>query len=250
MGTSTRWGGPRGGPWDGAFVAVRRLPCTSTPGEKRLTEAAEQSVRGLRETLRRDESAFGLLESTQAAGGRLVSALECMRRGGAYEVVGDGEEFLAWLADEVGGTGATTTDAAIRRAAVSSGVRLLERQSDAPDGRLSSDLLCELYQWFFADVVAEFLRAVVTTHIKLVFPLTEFVDPEGRLVERVANSVVELVGNPCEEMDRRRALAEESAAAVDEPEAALTDVALELVPKSVRRVLGLALAEDESEELP
>lgn len=247
MGTSTRWGGPA---WGSRELRVSTLPTDRPATDIELTVAAEASLGALHRMMQADDGAFDLVEATGEAGARLVGALSDIARPGVHEPPQDAEDFLAWFTHEVGGTGATVTDAAVRRAATSTGVRLLDQRGpDAPGGGMSGDVLCFLYKWFFADVVAEFLRAVVTTHIKLAFPVTEFIDPENALVNRIAESVVELVSDPCEEANRRLEEVEEVADAVEEPELALADVAQELVPRSVRRVLGLATEADEDEEV-
>lgn len=250
MGTSVRWDGPRGDQWQGIRGAMPAGRVSGQYTDQELTAATERSVRALRHTLRADEEAFGLAEAAQEAGDRLVDVLGEMARGGAYAAL-DGEEFLAQFTSQVGGEGTTFTDAAVRRAAVAVGKKFLDRDGrQTSRGTLSGDLLCEIYQFFFANLVAEFLRAVITTHVKLALPLTEFLDPEDRLVGRISESLVDLVASPCEEAGRRLEKVEEVAEAVEQPEESLTDIARELVPRSVRRVLGLVVEEDESEESP
>lgn len=248
MGTSVRWDGPRGDQWQGIRDVMPAGRISGQYTDQELTAAAQRSVRALHQTLRRDEGAFGLAEAAQEAGDRLVDVLGEMARGGAYAAL-DGEEFLARFTSQVAGEGTRFTDAAVRRAAVAVGEKFLDRdEPQTSRGTLSGDLLCEIYQFFFANLVAEFLRAVITTHVKLAFPLMEFVDPEDGLVGRVSESLVALVASPCEEAGRRLEKAEEVAGAVEQPEESLTDIARQLVPRSVRRVLGLVSEEDESEE--
>lgn len=248
MGTSKRWGGPRVGSWGALGMAVRAVPNTREAEQGELDRAAGEAIDALHETLRGNAQAFGLVPAAQDAGERLLRALRDMEGGEAHEPGSTPEEFLAWLTDTVGGGGSSITDAAVRRAATSSGDRLLrELGGEPPSGRLAGDLLCLLYQWFFADIVAEFLRAVVTMNIKLAVPIADFVDPEDRLVGRIADRVVDLVGNPCEEAEKRLEAAEQVADAIEEPEEALADVAAGLLPKSIQRVLGLVAAEDENE---
>ncbi|MCX4437850.1 hypothetical protein [Streptomyces mirabilis] len=98
---------------------------------------------------------------------------------------------------------------------------------------------------FFADLVGEFLRSVVAEHVKLAVPVLAAVDAEGRIADWVAEKVVDLVPNPCEES----AEATELTQAVDtaksvvdmaqDPSAVLPEIAAKLVPGAVGKVLGL-----------
>lgn len=126
--------------------------------------------------------------------------------------------------------------------------------SGGAGGGFAWDILCDLYQVFFADLVGEFLRSVVAEHVKLTVPVLLAADPEDRIADWVAEKVVDLVPNPCEESVE----AEELARAVDEAESvvgaaegpaeALSEMAAALVPRAVGRVLGLITEEITGDE--
>ncbi len=112
-------------------------------------------------------------------------------------------------------------------------------------GGFAWDILCDLYQVFFADMVGEFLRSAVAEHVKLAVPVLVATDPEGRIADWVAEKLVDLVPNPCEESAEAAELAkavdtaQSVVGAVEDPSAVLSKVAEGLVPKAVGRVLGL-----------
>ncbi|MEV0688996.1 hypothetical protein [Streptomyces sp. NPDC050388] len=108
----------------------------------------------------------------------------------------------------------------------------------AAGGGFAWDILCDLYQLFFADMVGEFLRSVVAEHVAVAVPVLIATDPEGRIADWVAETVVSLVPNPCEESAEATDLAQAADTAQD-PLAALPRTAELLVPKAVGKVLGL-----------
>ncbi|KOU07187.1 hypothetical protein ADK88_11865 [Streptomyces sp. NRRL F-2295] len=119
----------------------------------------------------------------------------------------------------------------------------------------SGDLLCLIYQWFFADVVAEFLRGVIAEKIKLVVPVLPVADPEDHVADWVAEQVLHLVPNPCEEAEHLKNAVEQAEDAVatfeDPTVGTLAQVARGLVPRAVGAALGLltppeSAPEDES----
>jgi hypothetical protein len=103
-------------------------------------------------------------------------------------------------------------------------------------------------------MVGEFLRSVVAEHVKLAVPVLIAADPEGRIADWVAEKVVDLVPNPCEEFveatDPAQALetAQLVVGAVEDPSAALPKIAELLVPRAVGKVLGLITEEITGEE--
>lgn len=249
MGTSTRWKGPGGDRWN---AAARRLACwrpDQRNADPRLEEIARDHLRALHETLRADPSAFGLYDTACAAGERLAGTL-----GSLAEQRAESEEALIIrLTSEVAGDGGTLADAAVRRAAAAAVRDVLDKHPEMQDamdsgtasGGFAWDILCDLYQVFFADLVAEFLRSVVAEHIKLAVPVLVAVDPEDRIADWIAEKVVGLVPNPRKESAEATDLAEAVDAAesvvgaVHDPVGALQEIARELVPGAVGRILGL-----------
>ncbi|MFE4873619.1 hypothetical protein [Streptomyces sp. NPDC056682] len=167
-------------------------------------------------------------------------------------------DFAARLVRAVGGEGGTIADAAVRRAAAATADRMATQHPEvlAADGKgWSGDLLCLIYQWFFADVVAEFLRGVIAEKIKLVVPVLPVADPEDHVADWVASQVLHLVPNPCEEAEHLKNAveqAEEAVTAFEDPTVGtLAQVARGLVPRAVGTALGLlappvSTPEDES----
>ncbi|MFI7365975.1 hypothetical protein ACIBO4_27915 [Streptomyces sp. NPDC050149] len=225
----------------------------------------------LHRTLREDPSAFGLYDVACAAGERLTTVMHAKsapQEDGGADVDPDTEDnginrtdFVSRFTAAVGGEGGTVSDAAVRRAAATAADRLVRHHPGVLDpggNQWSGDLLCLLYQWFFADIVAEFLRVVVAEKVKLVVPLLPLADPEDHIADWVAERVLRLVPSPCEEAaahleeaaeaeDR----AEEIVAAVKDPTAfALAQVARGLVPRAVGAALGLLTDADSGPDTP
>ncbi|MFG3282468.1 hypothetical protein [Streptomyces sp. NPDC048111] len=121
--------------------------------------------------------------------------------------------------------------------------------SGAAGGGFAWDILCDLYQVFFADLVGQFLKSVVAEHVKLAVPVLVVADPEGKIADWVAEKVLDLVPNPCEESAEATELAKAVGAAesvigmAQDPAAVLPKIAEKLVPGAVGRVLGLITEE-------
>jgi hypothetical protein len=124
--------------------------------------------------------------------------------------------LVADFAILVAGAGTGVIDAVGRRAAVRAGERLFPSPDDP--------LFCLIYREFFADLVVEFLRAVIAEEINAAFPTLVIVDPAGQIADWLAGRLVALVPDPCAE-----AL----------PGRSLLEVAVERVPAAVDAVLGL-----------
>ncbi|MEU9744475.1 hypothetical protein [Streptomyces niveus] len=223
-----------------------------------MEEIAADHLRALHETLSADRSAFGLYDTACAAGERLAGALGSMAAEGAESE----DALVARLVSEVGGDGGTLADAAVRRAVAAAVRDVWDRHPEldngmgagATSGGFAWDILCDLYQAFFADMVGEFLRSVVAEHVKLAAPVLIATDPEGRIADWVAEKVVELVPSPCEESAEATDLApavdtaQSEAGAAQDPSAALPKIAESLVPRAVGKVLGLITEEITGEE--
>ncbi|WP_406505475.1 hypothetical protein [Streptomyces sp. NBC_00212] len=219
-----------------------------------MGEIAADYLRALQETLRTDPAAFGLYDTACAAGERLAGMLGSLAEEGARSE----NALIARLVSEVGGDGGTLADAAVRRGLAAAVRDVRDRHPELDDvmgagaagGGFAWDILCDLYQLFFADMVGEFLRSVVAEHvIKPAVPALILVDPEGKIAGWIAEKVVDLVPNPCE----RSAEATELAQAVDtaksvvdmtqDPSLVLPKIAEKLVPGAVGKVLGLIAEE-------
>ncbi|AGP55007.1 hypothetical protein [Streptomyces rapamycinicus] len=207
---------------------------------ERLDGIAAEHLAVLHRTLQEEPTAFGLYEAACAAGERLTAAVH------VWTVARDGDEFAAHFTATVGGEGGTVADAAVRRAAARSARRLLEEEhsAGAPGGSgMSGEVFCLLYRGFFADVVAEFLRTAVAEKVKLVVPLLPALDPEDHIADWIAEHVLHLLPNPCEEATRRTESvekAEQVVSAVEDPSiGSLRLVAHGLVPRAAGRALGL-----------
>ncbi|WJD97219.1 hypothetical protein [Streptomyces antimycoticus] len=258
VGTSTRWKGPNGDRWNSARRRLARWREDSRNADQRLEEIAADHLSALHETLRADRSAFGLYDTACAAGERLAGALGSLAAEGAESE----DALVARLVSEVGGDGGTLADAAVRRgmAAAVRDVRDMHPEMDdvmnggGAGGGFAWDILCDLYQVFFADMVGEFLRAVVAEHVKLAVPVLIATDPEGRIADWVAEKVVDLAPNPCEESAEATDLAQavdtvqSVVGAAQDPSTALSKIAESLVPQAVGKILGLITEETTGEE--
>ncbi|MFI0775144.1 hypothetical protein [Streptomyces sp. NPDC021212] len=205
----------------------------------KLDDIAAEHLAVLHRTLREEPTAFGLYEAACAAGERLITAVD------DWAPSRDGDEFAALFTATVGGEGGTVADAAVRRAAAASARRLLEEHPEAGnpgDSGLSGEVFCLLYRGFFADVVAEFLRAAVAEKVKLVVPLLPALDPEDHIADWIAEHVLSLLPNPCEEAAQRgesEEKADQVASIAEDPLGSLRLVAHGLVPRAAGRALGL-----------
>ncbi|MGA5000781.1 hypothetical protein ACPCB7_22440 [Streptomyces arboris] len=242
--------------------------------EERLDEIAEDALATLHRTLRAGPSAFGLYEAACGAGERLTAVMNTMAPGrdtgpdpfaGAgretlTEAVADnsvdGADFAAHFVRAVGGEGGTIADAAVRRAAAVTAGRIGRQNAGAPasgGSDWSGDLLCLLYQWFFADVVTEFLRISVAEQVKLMVPVLPLADPEDHVADWIAERVLRLVPSPCEEAAHLAEAAERGEGAVtaleDPAVATLAQVARGLVPRAVGAALGLLPEADGNAEI-
>lgn len=285
MGTSTAWRGPGGNTglrrrWSTLQGGLTRWQSryTQAGGEggaaaelslravQELTAQADAYVDALRETCREDEHAFGLQDAAFAAGERLATAMAALAASGTAGLASeDGPHFedpatafVAELTNAVAGDGGTLADAAVRRAAAKAG-RLLVRHypevlgaptgaEDASSGRgFVGELLCFLYKTFFAEFVAEFLRAVVAENLRLAVPVLAMDRSPESFTDHIATRIVGLVPDPCEEHTEH----EQTAVAAEgplggEPALLLPDVARRLVPRTVRAVLGLPQGAEEA----
>ncbi|MDQ0812118.1 hypothetical protein QFZ63_003832 [Streptomyces sp. B3I7] len=216
-----------------------------------MEEIAADHLSALHETLRADRSAFGLYDTACAAGERLAGTLSTLATEGAESA----DALVARLVPEVGGNGGTLADAAVRRAVAAAVRDVRDRHPELDDamgagawvGGFAWDLLCDLYQVFFADMVGEFLRSVVAEHVKLSAPMLA-ADAEGRIADWVAEKVVDLVPNPCEESAaaaepaQAADTAQPAVGAVRDPAVALPGIAKSLVPRAAGKVLARTTA--------
>lgn len=266
MGTSSRWEGPGGSSgtadeWSRISARLSGWRAERQGAPAKLDRIAKDYLELLHRTLREDPSAFGLYDAACAAGERLTVVMDVLATPGSVgedpgssESVGD--DFLTRFTEAVGGEGGTLTDAAVRRSAAATAERFRRTHPTVltPGGSgWSGDLLCLLYQWFFADVVAEFLRVIIAEKVKFVVPVLPLVDSEDRVAGWVAEQVMRLLPSPCEEAERlaeSAERAEETVTALEDPTVAtLGQVARSLVPRAVGAALGL-LTEPDSDAGP
>lgn len=251
MGTSTRWTGPGGrsgiaAEWSRVSRRLSRWNGGGAQAEQLLDKILDDHLDVLHRTIREDQSAFGLVDAATKAGYRLADVMAVLAHDGPRDLK-DAGDFLARFTDEVGGEGGTVTDAAIRRAATDTAERLLKRQNaetgggEAAGDGLAGDLLCLLYQWFFADIVTEFLRSVIAEKVKLVAPILPVLDPGDHIADWAADKVLSLVPSPCEEAAELVEEAKFAESVIEDPVGSLPDIARRLVPGTVGRVLGLVV---------
>ncbi|GAA2216841.1 hypothetical protein ACFY2R_29105 [Micromonospora olivasterospora] len=248
MGTSTRLAGPRHGGWSGAKGRLRRWtpsedsrPGSLTDDDRRTaSDVATQYRRALRDALLEEPERFGLRDAAQEAGHRLVTALDELRQPDPPLLrdlhraapTDPADEVVRRFVTEVGGDGRLIVDAAIRRAARRVAERLV-----APDGplagpaspsRLTGELFCALYRTFFGELVGEFVHVLIAENVKLAVPALMMLDPTDAVAGFVADQVVKVLPDPCEE-----------AAAREPQRPRLAEVARDLVGTTVTEALGL-----------
>jgi len=254
MGTSSKWRGPAGQPWTSVTGNVsRRLDLVSARTADKIplprpddTEVclgrdviADRGTRfrvALAAALRKDPDVFGLCATMRDHGRRLVRVAGSLVTAGFDALApppprwsaGDEDWFVYQFVRGVAGDGNTIIDAMARRAAVRCAEKILrDSRSRRAGDHLSTELFCLIYQFFFAEILAEFVRAVVAENINLALPGLVLIDPAGHIADWVAGQVVEAIPSPCEAGHARSA---------DDP---VTDLATDLVQDAVERALGI-----------
>lgn len=113
MGTSTRWVGPgsRSGTaaeWSRVSRRLSRWNGEGPQAEQLLDKILDDHLDVLHQTMRENQSAFGLVDAATKAGYRLVDAMAALADEGPGGLK-DADDFLARFTDEVGGDGRTVT---------------------------------------------------------------------------------------------------------------------------------------------
>ncbi|MDJ1134957.1 hypothetical protein [Streptomyces iconiensis] len=120
--------------------------------------------------------------------------------------------FLAGIADQLNADDGTVTGAALRRAAVSTGWKLLDESPDlhaavagggtAGAWRLGDDLFGLLFRLFFGDFFSELLASALAEHlVGEVFAPDS--DPVAHMTEWAARRIAAELPNPCQEKKAR-----------------------------------------------
>ncbi len=246
MGTSTRWGGPRGGQWRQAARVFGRgqIPIKPEP-EHDSVHVGEKYLAALHAEFQKHPTTMGLRDAMYSAGERLIQVCDAITTHGPTavgELPGDTPQerldaFRQNFVDAVAGQGGLLADVMVRRAACRSVERLLNGDNQAFKNAvihpgtavspLSGELFCALFRWFFADVVREFIAAMIAENVKVVVPVLTL-DPTGLVAHWIAEQVVALLPNPCEHVS--------APTTVLRP---LSAVARELVTEAVNRALGI-----------
>ena len=266
MGTSTRWKGPAGGGWSTARSTLTRLgneltgsPPGPTPpavpegknaaddvahrAGPRLDEVAGRLLEALRLMFKEDPDPLGLNTVIRRDARRLVRVLDSLMSDGIAALVTlkgttpdeRADEFVRAFTDAVSGYGSGLfADAVARRASVHCAVRLLQADESpvaaavrdgSGSGKITGELLCLVYAFFFADVVSEFLTAAVAEKLKIALPVL-YLDPTGEIAKRIAEKIIGLAPNPCEEQQK-----------VVEKDRSLAETAQKLIPGSIADLL-------------
>jgi hypothetical protein len=258
MGTSTSLPRPRAAPWSAAdrfgrwdgWSAAR--PGADPPPVDEPTpdhrEAAERLAEQLRVALARslddDPDMAGLRPAALRSGHELVHVLGDLLGGrsslltdptAATTAGGREDEFVARFVTVVGGEGGLIGDAVARRAARRAAERLLDEApgvSTVPGGlpvRLTGELFCGVYRFFFGEFVGEFVRTVIAETLPLaVVPFALPFDPTGLVAGAVSRQVIDVLPDPCDEASRT----------APRP-GLLTETAHQLVTDTVERAIGL-----------
>ncbi|SCL20115.1 hypothetical protein GA0074694_2929 [Micromonospora inyonensis] len=201
---------------------------------------AERFRRLLAKALGEDPDMSGLRPAALGSGARLVDALADLfaGRSGLLSGIPDGtaddreDAFVARFVAAVGGDGGLIGDAVARRAARRTAERLLADDptlasavhSGVPSARVTGEVFCTAYRFFFGEFMGEFVRASIAESVPLVLP----VDPTGLITAAVARKVVDLIPDPCDGAERRAP-----------GPGRLAETARELVTDAVELALGL-----------
>ncbi|MEU6565280.1 hypothetical protein [Nocardia nova] len=192
----------------------------------------------LRTTMEADPGAYGLIHTMTTSGHGLVDALAELSSGGcplpeSADISADRRaEFVAVFTERVIGVAATPADTAARAAAVRCARKLLKDKAlaDAVDSgghyRLPDDLFCAIYEFFLKHVLIEFIAGVAAAKLSVAVPLLYLIDPGGRISEWLADTLTDLVLDPCAER-------------ADADDISLADLGHELLEDNVRRLVGL-----------
>ena len=243
MGTSTGYSGPKQRPWGqyrdrlrGLYTRLAKAGASGASGDGSgdipaalLDAEAPRLADDLLDTLRRSPQRAALKQRLDQQARQVVDALEDLQLNGIEQALGaprgtspDERElwFVEAFAARADASGGTAIDVALRRAAVAAADDMLYRDprlgeavrsGSAHEYRISGDLLCWVYAAFFAHAVAGFLHMVVAEHLKAALPVL-YLDPTGRIAGVLANKLVGLIPNPCEEqvnqLDRAVSLAD------------------------------------------
>jgi hypothetical protein len=214
-------------------------------------ELADRYRMALAAELSEDPTAFGVRDSFQAAGTRLVDTLGSLQTGtaGWLALGGDSEQarreaFIRSFTGQVAGPGGLVIDAVVRQAAAACAQELLNVQGPLQEAitegkpiqgsGISGELFCLVFQLFFKDALTRFITTIVAGKIRLAFPLLHVLDPAGKIASWAGQQVAAMIPDPCE---RGQGLA-------DKP--SLTDLANGLITESVDRVLGLPVTDQGS----
>jgi hypothetical protein len=251
VGTSRPLRGPTEGYWPTARRRVKEWMGEPTAD---VTQPGEACQRALRETLRDDPDAFGLRVALEEAGERLVQVLDDLKNEGPSAIGVDAEgdpddrivEFEVRFTERVAGTGNLVVDTAVRRAAARAAIRIAGGDEPAAravrsgaDGGLpiSGDLFCDIYRFFFGEVVGEFLTTAISAKLQLMFPAVHLM-PFGTgpvLTGWIAKKIVGALPSPCEEKEEPEHFGD-----------SLADLGRKLLGQVVRQSLGLDTPEAEA----
>lgn len=265
MGTSSKWPGPKTGEWKkvtrsvaqlrpapGVAVSAVTIPGPRSPGEHWISEesAAGRGQRcrdALTAAVREDPEAYGLRSSMTRVGNSLIAVVEGFGTAGQaidLEPAPDwpgarADWFLHQFVSTVAGTGTTIADAVARRCSTACAEVILADPAAAAaiergdiGWRFPRGLFCEIYQFFFADFVSEFVHAVIAEKVNLVVPGLVLADPSGQIADWVADQVMAVIPMPCAEK-----------AAHPEDPRSVTELAREMLPGAVTTALGIPEAE-------
>lgn len=267
MGTSTRWPGPKGGPWtapnrklgqvgrtiaeglrqgrsrDAAAVAPIEMTDVVTD---RTRQIVEECVAALQQTLRADPDAYELRKTMLATGKNLVDTLDDLHTMGLARFGPSPDDtaevraamFVNRLVDRVVGVAGTPAGSAARQAATFCGREVLRSEPQltravengwfTTEYRLSTKVLCDIYKLFFERTLGEFVKSVVAAKIVLWLPGLYLVDPNSHIPDWVAEKIGGDILHPCQEKYRR-----------GDEAGSVADLARDLIEETVRRLLGL-----------
>lgn len=205
---------------DERLASHRDPPRTAAapPREHGLTDqdvAAQGSrfLKALNDELRRDPEAFELVATTAGSARRLMAAITSFNGSAESLIPSDATppaertaSFLNSFVNAIAGPGGRIVDESSRRAAVHCAAALLERAPDVRQAveraeprniKISDDVICLLYQLFFAEAVASLLMTYIEAKLVLFVPFLPAVDPGGQLASWLSEKLLAHAPNPC-----------------------------------------------------
>lgn len=214
----------------------------------------EQHAEAFRDALRSqmliDRESFGLYETTNATATRFIDTVEEIANGSWFYIETEetgpppGERrdiFVTRFVDRVSSSVGLPMDAVMRHAVTDSVEELIDQSPELQtaietgqntEGTISDGIFCKIYQIFFANIVTNLLKSVITAKIKLLFPVLPVVDPADNITDWISTKVTSLIPTPCKKREEDK---------TGGP--SLADLGKSLIEEAIDSALGLPVGQ-------